>query len=218
MKKDQQKFFIILALLLLACAVSWNFYFKMYSQQDTVSIHKFPTTIGEWSSKEIPLTSVEYAILETKNAFTRKYSTPSGKEVYLFIVYSQSNRKVSHPPEICYTGSGMTLLTKKPSQIQGPVSLEPSAPVQSIDVDSLLLEKDNFRQLAFYWFKVGDSFTPNYWKQQILIAFKSLLGKPSSSALIRVSASISNQDQKATEKELQEFSAVILPYLSKYLP
>ena len=207
-----------MGLLGLACLVSWNYYFRVYAQADTVSIHEFPKTIGAWVSEEIPLTAVEYSILETKNAFTRRYKTPSGQEVYLFIVYSQNNRKVSHPPEVCYAGNGLTLLNNTPDQVAGRRSLDPSAEEHTIGVNKLLLEKGSFQQIAFYWFKVGDSFTPNYWKQQILIALKTLLRKPSSSALIRVSAVVANGDQARSERELKEFSQGIIPYLFKYLP
>jgi len=44
------KYILILALLGVACAVSWNVYFKVYTQTDTVSIHSFPKQIGQWKS------------------------------------------------------------------------------------------------------------------------------------------------------------------------
>src|SRR3990172_441003 len=176
------KYFFILALLAVSCFISWGHFFKEYQQQDTVSIHEFPKSIGPWNSEEMTITDMEYAILETRNAFSRKYRTPAGQEVALFIVYSQNNRKVSHPPEVCYIGGGISVINKESVTIPGP------QPDSDIAANKLLLEKGTSSYIAYYWFKVGDSFTPNYWKQQTLIAVKTLLGKPSSSALIRVSA------------------------------
>ncbi|MBI3618018.1 MAG: EpsI family protein [Candidatus Omnitrophica bacterium] len=205
---------LIIALMLISAAISWHLYFKVYSQKDTVSIHAFPQTIAGWSAEEIMISQQDKAILETDNVFVRRYTNPRGEAAYLFIVYSQNNRKVSHPPEVCYTGSGATIL----SNVHDSFSADSSA-LKDIKVNRVTVEQGRERQIFFYWFKVGDTFTPNYWKQQGLIALKSFLGQPSSSALIRISISAKKEedDANATQK-LKDFGRMILPYLQKYLP
>src|SRR3989338_3669309 len=101
MKRFDKSTLFILGIFAVSLAISWQLYFKQYLQKDTVSISVFPEKIGPWRGEDIPLQDTDYEILETKNAFVRRYTTPEGKEVFLFIVYSQNNRKVSHPPEIC---------------------------------------------------------------------------------------------------------------------
>ncbi len=211
MKKN---FSYILILILFFCsgAVSWNLYFKEYSQKDTVDINKFPKIIGEWTSKEVPISEGDYAILETRNAFIRNYTNVAGEKVQIFIVYSQNNRKVSHPPELCYTGSGARVLSNVPATI-------PLQNAKAIEGNRVLVERGRTQQVLYYWFKVGDSFTGNYWKQQILIGLKTLTGKPASSALIRLSSTIKNGK---TEKEaldiIKKFVPAIIPYIPTYLP
>jgi len=211
MKHRNLKNLFILSLLILACAMSWNLYFKDYIQQDTVNIHVFPKEIGGWSSEELTITDDEYAILETRNAFVRKYSSGEGAGVYLFTVYSQNNRKVSHPPEICYTGGGVTVLDNKASEIK----MENNT---IIPVRKLMLEQGRYRQVAYYWFKVGDNFTSNYWEQQIRIALNAFRGKNAGSALIRLSAVVENGSETEAEKNIQAFARLILPHLKEYLP
>ncbi len=213
MKKNN--FLSIIFLLLLSGLLSWNFYFREYVQRDTVNIHLFPAKIGEWTAKEIPISDYDYSILETRNAFSRLYKDPSGREIQLFIVYSQSNRKVSHPPEICYTGSGATITKKTPVTLDlgpdyGPVT------INRVNVD-FGREREEV-EVMYYVFKIGDSFTANYWQQQILIAFKTLLGKPSSSALIRISVYTSPQNMSNTDTTAQEFLRLIYQPLQQYLP
>ena len=209
----RQKIFIfIIALFVLAGMASWYLYFKKYEQQDTVNIHNFPQQIGEWTSQELTITEEEYAILETRNAFTRRYTHPeNGTQVDLLIVYSQNNRKVSHPPEICYTGSGATIL--RHDQAVLPVS-----ETGGVTANRLVMDLNDREYLSYYWFKVGDSYTPNYWKQQILIALKTLTAKPASSALIRMSILVPNDDQQQTEEEVKNFTRVMFPLLATYLP
>jgi len=92
-KKNLGYWFIII----LFCAVgslSWRIYFKVYRKTDSISIHRFPKIIGEWSSEEIPVSDDDKALLETDNVFVRRYANRKGEEVFLFIVYSENNRKV----------------------------------------------------------------------------------------------------------------------------
>ncbi|MFT5387101.1 MAG: EpsI family protein, partial [Candidatus Omnitrophota bacterium] len=186
MKKINFKIIIIYLLLVFTGFVSWKFYFQTYVMKDTVDIHQFPATLGEWTSEELTITEEEYKILETRNVFARKYLTKTGKAVVLYIIYSQNNRKVSHPPELCYTGGGISILEKQYEPIKLPDGV--------LDVTKMLMEQREVQQYVYYWFKVGSSFTPNYWKQQAIIATKSLLGQPASSALVRVSAYIVEGD------------------------
>ena len=212
MNLRNSKDWLIVLLFLIAAAVSWNLYFKVYMQADTIDIHGFPRTLNSWVSEELTIGKYELAILETQNAFVRKYTNSNGNSVYVFLVYSQNNRKVSHPPEICYTGSGATVVGSAPDTI-----ILPSGKAE-IDINRLIVEKGNAKQLVFYWFKVGENFTRNYWKQQSLIAVKSFLGKPASSALIRLSTDIQDENSISATRLLKEFGELLIPQLQTYLP
>jgi len=215
MKKQADKnikFIIIVALFVMATGISWSLYFKVYKQDDVVNIHEFPKSFDDWQSKEIKITEDEYAILETRNAFVRKYTKTTGEEVHLFIVYSENNRKVSHPPEICYIGGGVTILKSDYDFVN---LLDET---YDLKTNKLLLEQGNNKQVSYYWFKVGSDYTANYLKQQALIVLKTLFRKPSNSALIRVSSVINNNDKEEAEANVEGFIQQITPFLKKYLP
>lgn len=204
--------YIVLILLLIGAGIiSWFLFFKEYQQQDTVNIHRFPKEIGDWKSWDLPISEDVYAVLETRNVFTRQYKNSAGKEAYLMLVYSQNNRKVSHPPEICYAGSGVSILSNEPAYIKLNSG-------KSNKVNRLFVEQGDTKQLMYYWFKVGDSFTSNYWKQQFLIVWKTLLGKSASSALIRISVSIDAAGPAKAVETSNEFMQMIFSYFKEYLP
>ena len=207
-----KNFILIVALFFISALLSWDLYFKKYIQKDTVDIKNFPTTIQSWKSEDLFISEADYAMLETRNVFVRRYTNPEGQEVYLFIVYSQNNRKVSHPPEICYTGGGVTILDQSLDSVTVP-SLN-----LLLEINKLLLEKGATKQIAFYWFKVGNAFTTSYWKQQLLIAIKTLLGRPASSALIRVSVTVADSNEAKAVQEAREFTDLIIPDILRYLP
>ena len=208
-----KKFLSVIILLAVAAVFSWKFSFQQYIQADTVSIHSFPKEINGWTAVEMDITEDEYAILETRNAFVRRYTSPDGRAVTLFVIYSQNNRKVSHPPEICYSGGGNTVVSKKLREI---VKADGSGLL--IKANELYLESSVADQVSFYWFKVGREFTPSYWKQQFLIAVHNIIGKKASSAMVRVSSVVVADDAVKSENDVIEFSRSIIPELFKYLP
>lgn len=203
----------ILLILIVSAFVSMSLFLKQNLQKDTVDIAQFPTTIGSWTSVDLEISADEFAILETTNAFARKYTNSvDNAEVYLYIVYSQFNRKVAHPPEICYTGSGLTILENKADPIK--VSFKDL----TIKANRLKLTKPGFTHMAFYWFKVGDKFIGNYWQQQMLIVLNTLLGRQVSSALVRVSADVVNGDEAKAIQNVKVLTNELIPHLFNYLP
>jgi EpsI family protein len=212
MKLKDFGYWFILVLFVVAGTLSWRVYFKVYRQADSVNIHFFPKEIGDWASEEIPISDDDKALLETDNVFVRRYTSAQGEEVFLFVVYSQNNRKVSHPPEICYTGGGATILDNVHDSF---ISVSGDEEVQ---VNRLTVERGRTMQIFAYWFKVGDSFTSNYWIQQGLIAVKSFLGYPASSALIRISSTVKYENESAATALIKEFGRLIVPHLHQYLP
>ena len=209
--KINGSYFILVFLLIMTGLASWHLFLKVYRQEDTINIHQFPRNIGAWRSFDLPIIEDVYKILETRNVFTRQYKNPNGKEVYLMLVYSQNNRKVSHPPEICYVGSGVSILSNERVYI-------PFSPETSIKANRLFVEQGDAEQIMYYWFKVGDTFTSNYWKQQALIVWKTLLGKPASSALIRLSVAIDAGGPVKAIETINEFTQLVATYLLEYLP
>lgn len=213
MKFTISKTRFIQIILLVVCVISLNLYFKTAVEKDTISIDNFPRSIGPWTSEELPISSEDLSILETKNAFVRKYTnTVDGGEVFLFLVYSQHNRKVAHPPEICYLGSGVTIT----ENIHDPINVEYKN--LTISTNRLKLLRRNLQHIAFYWFKVGNRFTSNYWEQQLLIALNALTGVSKGSALIRISTDITSEDQDKAIRDVKAFTNLIIPSLYKYLP
>lgn len=210
MKQKKNKVLVITALLIFVGAISWQSFFRQYTQSDTVNIHLFPKEIAGWQGTEVPISDHDYDILETRNAFTRVYRSPQGAEIMLFVVYSQNNRKVSHPPEICYTGSGAAIVGKGLAKFDTQSG--------SIYFNRVAVEFGETKEAMYYAFKVGKGFTPNYWNQQIQIAFKALLGQPASSALIRLSMTANGKSEEELDAVAREFFRDIFPAVAPYLP
>ena len=167
----------------------------------------FPMTIGQWQGTELPLSDLDYKILETKNLFVRDYKNTAGQTVQLYVVYSEDNRKVSHPPEVCYMGAGVTIIDKS------LIDLTPT-----IKAMKMIVEGKDYRQMVVYTFKAGDTYTAQYTKQQWKVVIDHLFGKRTAGALIRFSTNIKDDNQQTALRLIKSFCSEIEPLLAKHMP
>ena len=73
----------------------------------------FPAEIGEWRGEDAPVDERTYEILETRNVLSRNYKNPDGGVVHLLMVGSFKDRRVAHPPEVCYMSSNFVIVDER---------------------------------------------------------------------------------------------------------
>lgn len=194
--KNTIGFVVLIALLLVASAVSLRLFLRERTMHDKVNINTFPMTVGEWKGRSLEIKDYEYKLLETRNLISREYANPSGEKLYLFIIYSETNRSVFHPPEVCMLGSGLNIIDKQLEKINSDGKV--------FSTNKLYAEKDKFKELVLYSYKAGDLYTNNFYLQQAYLALHQVFGKLTPGATIRVSMSIGS-DEHATLATLKDF-------------
>jgi EpsI family protein len=205
---NNKTFIAVLAILVLVAAFSIVSYLPTkFDDSAAVRISDFPKVVGEWTAQDVPLDKRIYELLETDNLIMRDYKNNAGYVINLYVIYSQSNRKVSHPPEICLQGDGGTIVDKRYVRIS-----------PKIVAAKLVLEQKDFQQAVLYWYKTGKSFTHDFLNQQINVSLDRMLGKTSSVALIRVITRIGTDSKDSAFQMLSSFSRQIEPLLLKYAP
>ena len=205
---NNKTFIIVAAMLALVAIVALASYLPTRTDIALkTKVAEFPLTIGEWQGKELPLSELDYKILETKNLFVRDYKNAGGQTVQLYVVYSEDNRKVSHPPEVCYMGGGITIIDK--SQID----LTPS-----IKAMKMTVEGKGYRQIVAYTFKAGDIYTAQYTQQQWKVVIDRLFGKRTAGALIRFTADVKDNNEQTALRLIKSFCSEIEPLLAKHMP
>lgn len=205
---NNKNFIIIIALLLLASSLVFQSYLpQQHKNIKEAQMADFPKTIGEWVSADITLRERDYEILETRNLIVRDYKNSKGQSVNLYIIYSQDSRKAVHPPEICYSGGGSTILEK--SVI--PLTV-------NIDANRFIIEEKDFQQIVVYWFKSGSFSTYNYMRQQLKVVTDRMFRRKTSSAMVRLSTDIKDNNRKEALGLLKAFTEQIEPLLAKYVP
>lgn len=145
---------------------------------------EFPLSIGGWQGSELPPDELAEQILETKNILNREYVNTDGGKVTLLMVVSKRDRRVAHPPEVCYTASNYNIMDRKEAEL--PAGGE-SYPVNLFR--AVHERHPDYSQDVLYLYKVGNRYTTNYYAQQLQFAFDRLTRKESEVILIRISSS-----------------------------
>ena len=204
-----KRYLMVAVLLLVVGAIT----FGAYSTRDYSGVlytQSIPMIVGDWYGREVPMDERTYEILETKDAIMREYTNSDNERVLLAIVFAADNRKVAHPPEVCFAGGGWSRTDK----VVQTVTVEN----RTIEVNRLLLKKGANKQIVLYLYKAGGKLTPNYYSQQLNIILNGMLRRKTSSALIRVSSLADGDDVKGAMERTRKFTGEVIPVLEEYLP
>jgi EpsI family protein len=170
---------------------------------------RIPNVIGGWMGQEVHIDDFVTQILETNDVMQRNYSNPlfDNRPVQLAVVFSPSNRKVAHPPEVCYTGGGWEVMDKRMVSRDGIPEMV-----------RLSLHLGRRQDLVYYCFKAGEDFTASYYRQQFNIVRNMVRREAASSALVRISTIVHESESVETaDRRLAEFARLAMPILEQVL-
>lgn len=204
---DTKRFLAVVGLLLIVGIVSIFAYMPMkFESGGDVRASSIPMAIGQWQGKDLSMDPHVYEILETDNLIMRDYRDPQGRLINLYVIYSQNNRKVAHPPEICLQGGGAMIIDKTAEQV-----------TPTIIATRLTLEyKDLNRDIGYYWYKSGKEYSNNYVAFQLKMSVERLLRKPTSAAMIRLLTPVTDKnDPQASLDMLKNFARQLQPLLEQ---
>ncbi len=202
-----KKQWAVSGLLLLGVGIiAFHFYQMQRLEKDLRDIRDIPIQIGEWKAREIPVQEHDYEILETRNLVLRDYRDPKGESVHLFLIYSETNRRVCHPPVVCLIGSGFQVTKSEKEKL--------SLAGRNFTVNRIIAKGGKKDQLVLYWYMLGDEFTDDYLTQQIRWVLKQTTGKPLGGAMVRIVTPITEDEDQAFERA-KRFIQQLLPVLTQ---
>ena len=208
MSISTKRYLIPLALLLFTAVLTFRAY-PLKSYFGELYTNNIPIIVNNWYGRDLPMDERTYEILETRDAIMREYVNSDKETMLLAVVFSQNNRKISHPPEVCFSGGGWSIASKDKQFV--------TINSKEIEINRLILEKGSEKQVVLYLYKAGDILTSNYYAQQFNVILNGMLHKNTSSALIRISTNIAEDVDKTTVLTKQ-FAKEIIPLLEQSLP
>jgi hypothetical protein len=78
----------------------------------------FLTPTGTWTSSGMKFSEYEMQVLETRDYVYRTYTDGKGPPIDLCVVFSEDNRKGTHPPDVCLEASGYRIMNRADRQLE----------------------------------------------------------------------------------------------------
>ncbi len=164
-----------------------------------------------WTSTDMLFSDLEMQILETSDYVFRTYSDGKGNPVDLCVVFSEDNRKGTHPPDICLEGSGYRIVSRTPRDLM--IAGTPLTVAEIVASAGTGTGPNQYVYFA-YFYKCGDTFTPSFYKQQMTIVWNGLTQHNAAGALIRYSTPITSlADVPAARARTDQLLNVTFPYI-----
>ena len=203
------------AMLLLA-ALTWWLLRPAPADASLLRAGNVPLVIGAWEGRNFEPEPSVYETLETRDILSRYYRhAGTGLQIELSVVFSQQNRRATHPPEICFKGSGWE--TQERRRVVLPVSRGPGQPNTPF-VELVSKHQTNpSLLLTFYTFKAGTLYTNDYLRQQAQVFLMNLKGRPARGALVRFSAYYLPANERAANLALLDFMQTAMPLIEASL-
>jgi EpsI family protein len=172
-----------------------------------------------WTSTAMTFSDVELEILETRDYMYRTYADGRGSPVDLCIIFSEDNRKGTHPPDVCLEGSGLRIMSRmnRVVDIADSRAGDARSPGENgrLELRELIATSTSGQYIYFaYFYKCGDTFTPSFYKQQWQIVWNGLTRRNASGALVRYSTPMgSSTDVDAARRRVDQLLAATFPYI-----
>jgi EpsI family protein len=165
-----------------------------------------------WTSDALSFSDVQMQILETRDYLFRRYDDGQNKPVELCVVFSEDNRKGTHPPDVCLEAGGCSIVERSDRVIMldgQPLTIREL-------ITTTVGANDQYTYFA-YFYKCGDTFTPSFYRQQVQIVWNGLTHQNTAGALIRYSTPMKKTELAQARARTDEFIAATFPYLKKNL-
>lgn len=178
------------------------------------SLDSFPTVVGAWQAREGVLLELDTLnVLKASDYLMRRDQDPSGKSVWLFIAYWNSQRKGAQPhsPRNCLPGGGWEPLES--STLTIPLS-PPAAP---ITVNWFLIQKDQDQQVVMYWYQSHGQAIAGEMAARVDMVRSSMMRRRTDGALVRVSSPVYGSVPETSDR-LVRYIQAMYPILGDYLP
>ncbi|MBC7755574.1 MAG: VPLPA-CTERM-specific exosortase XrtD [Bdellovibrio sp.] len=174
----------------------------------------FPTNINGWQAKEERMDKSVETFLGVDDYLLADYKDPAKGSVNFYVAYYASQRKgVSpHSPQVCMPGGGWVISSLNRIAIQ-------VAGKKDFFVNRTMINKDNHRQVVYYWFEQrGRHIANEYFMKWYLL--KDAIGRNrTDGALVRVTTYLRpTENESAADARIQAFLHDSLPVLDGYVP
>ncbi len=193
-----------------------------------VNLDHLPRQILGFEGRDDRFDESVYRVLNADYHLLREYRSDAHPAVWLYIGYygTAKGGRPSHVPQSCYTGQGFSIVEWTRIALPSP---EPSRPVpsrvegraspeQGRRVNKMHVKRGNEHQLVLFWHQSKDKVLADGIEQNLHRLKNRLLYNRDDGAFVRLSTSMSPDNEAEALALLQNFAGELLRLLPAYWP
>ncbi|ETX13221.1 transmembrane exosortase [Roseivivax halodurans JCM 10272] len=175
----------------------------------------FPTSVGDWSGRSIPLTSDVEEVLGATDYVQTFYTSDNPRTPVSFFsawYETQTEGEGLHSPEVCLPGGGWEIYSLENHEVSVPGTI-----YGTFEVNRAVIQKGLEQQLVYYWFEQRGKRMTNDVAAKMSVMWDSLTRSRSDGAIVRFTTPIDG-DVATADARIQEMMEELLPRLPNYIP
>ena len=175
----------------------------------------FPMQIGDWHGKRDHLEKIYLDVLKLDDYLLADFVDRQNAPVNLYVAYYASQRKgdSAHSPRSCIPGGGWEIQKLTQTVIAGA-----SANGAPLNVNRLIIQYGDRKQLVYYWFQERGRDITNEYLVKWYIFWDALTRNRTDGALVRLVTPVQPGHIEEADKYLRSFARAITPSLRDYIP
>ncbi|ARN76338.1 hypothetical protein BST96_08185 [Oceanicoccus sagamiensis] len=217
-RQTQKPLIACLGLMLMASLALPMLESRQEEQLERTSFSQFPLYNKSWNGREDSLEESVLDALKLTDYFIANYtSKKKDARLNFYVAYYSSQRKGSsiHSPRSCIPGGGWKITGLREHTIDSVISREG----KPLNVNRILIQKDGFAQIVYYWFEQRHRNVTNEYLAKWFIFWDSLTMNRTDGALVRVTVPVPDiADIDVYEEQATQFVIDFYPELIKHLP
>ncbi|VAW60389.1 Eight transmembrane protein EpsH / EpsI protein [hydrothermal vent metagenome] len=177
---------------------------------------EFPLEFKGWTGKTGYIEQIYIDVLKLTDYSMNDYRGEDGGLVNFYAAYYASQKKgaSAHSPRSCIPGGGwrITSLTQYPIE-------NASLDGVPLEVNRLVIQKDEVKQLVYYWFQQRGRIVTNEYMMKWWLFWDSMNANRTDGALMRLTTVLRpGQDISIADKRLKDFARQVAPILPEFIP
>ena len=177
---------------------------------------EFPLEVESWKGKTGYLEQIYIDVLRFTDYIMSDYTNENQESINFYVAYyaSQKSGSSAHSPRSCIPGGGWRITSLTQKVVEG-------AAVDGVplEVNRLVIQKDETKQLVYYWFQQRGRIVTNEYMMKWWLFWDSMNQHRTDGALMRLTTVLQpGQDISIADKRLEDFSRKIAPILPEFVP
>jgi len=175
-------------------------------------LRELPYIFANWRGQERPVQEQSVQVLGVSDYTNRVYFEPADAPIQLYIGYyaSQKTGDTIHSPKNCLPGSGW-------DPIKSGYTTIPISGGQDIAVNEYVIQKDQEKQLVFYWYQGRGRVIASEYSGKFWMIMDAITRNRTDGALVRVITPMNDGEAKAYAR-LSSFTQVLFPNVDALIP